>query len=296
MIPPELIRRIRRVEIAARRKVTGRFSGGYLSVFRGQGMEFDDVRAYQPGDDVRSIDWNVTARAGKPYIKRFVVEREMTVLLVLDRSASLAFGTTAQSKASMAAELCTLLAFLAVGNNDRVGLVLATDKVEQYLPPGKGKRHLYRLVRTLLNHTPEHPGTDLAEALRFARRMVPRHSTVFVISDFLQPGGSDRLEKALAQLARRHDTIALTISDPAEYQLPQVGLLRAHDPERGDSVLIDTADPQVQSAFTQATEQARSQWVQRFNRNGIDHVPLSTAVSYVDGLLHFFHRRAQRQR
>lgn len=296
MIPRELLRQVRRIEIAARRKVTTRFAGGWLSTFRGQGMEFEEVREYREGDDVRAIDWNVTARTGHPYVKRFVVEREMTVLLLVDASRSLAFGSRSRTKAGVVSELCSLLAFLAVGNHDRVGLVLATDRVECFVPPGKGKRHLYRVIRELLNHEPEGRGTDLAAALTFASRMAPRHSTLFVVSDFFAPRGGAELERAVANAALRHDTIAISVSDPAEEELPPVGLLEVEDPETGAAVLVDTLDPSVRRAYAERAAAGRTALLRLFSRHGIDHVPLSTAVSYMDALLRFFHQRARRLR
>jgi len=294
VIPRELLKRVRQIEIATRRKVTSQFSGGYLSTFRGQGMEFDEVRAYAPGDDIRNIDWNVTARAGEPFIKRFIVEREMCVLLVVDVSASLAFGTGDTDKAALATELGTLLAFLAIGNGDRVGLLLASDQIERFIPPGKGKKHLYRIIRELFTHEPESNGTDLAQALDFAGRMVPRHSTVFMVSDFLMPTAG--LKKALARLSLRHDAIALSVSDPRESIMPSLGLVRVRDPETGESVVVDSADPQFRADFAAAERARRDAMWALLGRYGIDRVPLSTGVSYMKPLMKFFQARARRLR
>jgi len=295
VIPRELLKRIRRIEIATRRKVTSRFAGGYLSTFRGQGMEFDDVRQYQPGDDIRHIDWNVTARAGEAYVKRFVVEREMTVVLVVDVSGSLAFGSGAQGKGELVNELCTLLAFLAIGNGDRVGLVLASDRVEVYIPPAKGKNHLYRVIRALLTHEPEHTGTDLGAALAFVLKVIPRHATVFLASDFLL-GVGDGFARALGRLARRHDAIAVSITDPAEMELPAAGLVTVRDPEGAGVTVVDIADPKVRAEAAARTARDREAVRRLFTRHGVDHMPLSTAVSYMEPVLRFFRTRARRLR
>ncbi len=291
----DLLRKIRRVEIATRRKVGGRVSGGYLSTFRGQGMEFDEVREYRPGDEIRSIDWNVTARTGRPHVKRFVVEREMTVLVVVDLSASLAFGTGPQRKAEVAAEVCAVLAAVAVRNHDRVGLLLATDRVEAYLPPGKGQRHLYRVIRTLLSARPEGRGTDLPGALDFALRVAPRHGTLFIVSDLLVPAGP-ALDGALARAATRHDVIAVSVADPAEDGLPDVGLLTAVDPETGGTVVVDTSDPDFRERFRARAEGERAAVMKLLSRHGVDHVPLATDGAYVEPLLRFFEARARRLR
>jgi uncharacterized protein (DUF58 family) len=296
VIPKELLRQVRRIEIATRRKVSSRFAGGYLSTFRGQGMEFDEVREYRAGDDIRAIDWNVTARTGAPYVKRFVVEREMTVLLVVDASASLAFGSGARTKGQVAGELCSLLAALAVRSGDRVGLVRASDRVERYLPPGKGPKHLYRVIRELLAPPRPGSGTDLVAAVDFARRVAPRHSTVFVVSDFLLPPGAPGLERALARAALRHDVIALPVGDPREDDLPAVGLLTAEDPETGRTVVVDTADPAFRAAHRERARAEREALLALLRRHGIDHVPLSTGASYVEPLLRFFRTRARRLR
>jgi uncharacterized protein (DUF58 family) len=294
MIPRELLKRVRQIEIAARRKVTTQFAGGYLSTFRGQGMEFDEVREYAPGDDIRNIDWNVTARAGHPFIKRFIVEREMCVLLVVDISGSLGFGSGEVSKSKLVTELATLLAFLAIGNGDRVGLLLASDRVEHFIPPGNGKKHLYRVIREMFTHQRQSTGTDLGAALDFACRMVPRHSTVFVVSDFLMP--AEGLEKPVARLSKRHDAIAVSISDPREMEIPSMGLLRVTDPETGESVTVDSSDPVFQRDFSAAERQRRDAVWRLLTRHGIDRVPLSTAVSYMTPLMKFFHTRARRLR
>ncbi len=295
MIPRELLKRVRQIEIAARRKVTSRFAGGYLSTFRGQGMEFDEVREYAPGDDIRNIDWNVTARTGHPFIKRFVVEREMTVLLVVDVSGSLSFGSGSKRKEQIVTELCTLIAFLAVGNGDRVGLLLVSDRVEHYIPPGKGKKHLYQITRELFTHQPRSTGTDLAAGLQFLARVAPGHSPAFVVSDFLLEV-TEALEKALARTALRHDAIAVSVTDPREEQLPPVGLLALRDPEDGHPTVVDTLDPALRQDFKRQMAGQRESVNRLLKRYGIDRVPLSTTVSYMAPLMKFFRTRSRRLR
>jgi len=296
VIPKELLKQVRRIEIATRRKVTTRFAGGYLSTFRGQGMEFDEVREYRPGDEIRAIDWNVTARTGQTHVKRFVVEREMSVLLVVDASASLGFGSGERTKGEVATELATLLAALAVRSQDRVGLVLATDRVERYVPPGKGPRHLYRVIRELVTHRRAGTGTDLGAALDFARRVAPRHSTVFLVSDFVLPEDTHALERSLAHAALRHDLIAISVDDPREADLPAVGLLAVEDPESGRTTVVDTGDPAFRAAHRERVAERRAALLRLFARHGVDHVPLSTAASTVDPMLRFFQGRARRLR
>ncbi|MDH4230005.1 MAG: DUF58 domain-containing protein [Nitrospirota bacterium] len=299
IIPRELLRRVRRIEIAARRRVTSRLAGGYRSAFRGQGMEFEDVRPYQAGDDVRAIDWNVTARTGQAHVKRFVVERETAVVAVVDISASVGFGSGPRSKQEVAAELCALMAFVAVGNQDRVGLVLAADTVRAVVPPGKGRRHLYRVIRELLRTPPPTPGTatGLAGALETAVRVVPRHSVLLLVSDFqLDAAARAAFDQALGRAARRHDVIAVCVTDPAESELPPVGLVSVADPESGAVALVDTASPRVRQTYA-AEYAARQREVRRlFTRHRVDRVDLSTTAPYVEDLLRFFHTRARRLR
>lgn len=295
----ELLKRIRQLEIATRRKVGGRVAGGYLSTFRGQGMEFDEAREYQPGDEVRTIDWNVTARTGRPHVKRYVVEREMTVVVLVDLSASLGFGSGAKSKADVAAEVCAVLAAVAVRSQDRVGLVLATDQVEAYVPPGKGQRHLYRVLRTLLTTRPAGKGTDLAAALDFTLEVTPRHGTLFLVSDLVVPADPAReraLERALGRAALRHDVIAVSVADPLEADLPAVGLLTAADPETGETVLVDTDDPAFRAAYRARAEAERAATFKMLARHGVDHVPLGAEGDWMTPLLRFFETRARRLR
>ncbi|HYW68387.1 MAG TPA: DUF58 domain-containing protein, partial [bacterium] len=235
MIPQEILKKIRRIEIRTRRLVADVFSGEYQSVFKGRGMEFTEVREYLPGDDIRSIDWNVTARTGTPYIKKFEEERELTIMFVVDASGSGAFGSVSRFKAELAAELCAVLAFSATRNNDRVGLVMFSDRIEKVVPPQKGRRHVLRVVRELLYSTPEGTGTDIPMALDYLANVVRRHAVVFLVSDF-QTSGYDR---ALAVANRRYDLIAVDVSDPREQELPRVGLVELEDAETGERISVD---------------------------------------------------------
>src|SRR6202165_1670653 len=236
MLPREVLRQIRRLQLRARRAVEDMLGGEYHSVFKGAGVAFEEVREYQPGDDIRAIDWNVTARMGHPFIKRFIEERELTVLLVVDESGSQQFGTRLQQKREVAAELAAVLAFSAISNNDRVGLVQFTDRVERFVPPRKGTRHVLRLIRDVLFFQPQRRGTSLREGLDYLNRVLHRRAIIFLLSDFL-----DRdFEGALKRTGRRHDLIAVRISDPREEELPAVGLLELEDAETGERLLLDT--------------------------------------------------------
>ena len=235
-VPPEILRQVKLLELRTRGLVNSLFTGEYHSVFKGQGMEFAEVREYQPGDDVRSIDWNVTARMGKPYVKRYIEERELTVMLAVDLSGSERFGTRARFKSELASELAAVLAMSAIRNNDRVGAVLFTDRIEHVVPPRKGRRHALRVMRDLLAFEPEGRGTDLAGALEYAGRMLKHKAIIFVVSDFQ----SADLEQPLKLLAQRHDVVAVTVDDPSEQHLPDIGLARFVDPETGYVLDVDT--------------------------------------------------------
>jgi uncharacterized protein (DUF58 family) len=225
MIPKEILKKIRRLQIVTNRVVSDVFAGEYLSVFKGRGMEFNEVREYQPGDEERDIDWNVTARMGRPFVKKFVEERELTVMLLVDASASSRFGTRDRFKSELAAELCAVLAFSAIRNKDRVGLVIFTDRIEKFVPPGKGSRHVLRVIREVLYFRPQGRGTDISLALDYLNRVIRRRSVVFLVSDFLAAG----FERALRVSARRHDLVALLVRDPREEELPPAGLVRLED-------------------------------------------------------------------
>ena len=292
MLPKEIIAKIRRLEIRTGRIVNELFAGQYESVFKGRGMEFDEVREYLPGDDIRSIDWNVTARTGHPYVKKFVEERELTIMLLVDASASQGFGTRTQAKVDMAAELSGVLAYTAIKNNDRVGALLFTDRVEQFIPPAKGTTHLSRILRDVLYAKPAGRGTDLNPPLDFINEVLKRQCIVFVISDFY----TDGYERALAVTNKRHDVIAFEVHDPAEVALPSVGYIALEDPERNRSRLVWAGSSSARQAFARANEQTRLERRDLFRRLGVDHIELSTDRSYVEPLLGFFRMRAARFR
>lgn len=292
MLPREVIRQIRRLQLTARRAVEDLLGGEYHSVFKGTGIAFEEVREYQPGDDIRTIDWNVTARMGHPFIKRFIEERELTVLLAVDCSGSQQFGTRAQQKREVAAELAAVLAFSAISNNDRVGLVQFTDRIERFLPPRKGTRHVLRIIRDVLFYQPEHRGTSLREGLDFLNRVLHRRTIVFLLSDFL-----DRdFESSFKRTGRRHDLIAIRISDPREEDLPAVGLLELEDAETGERLLLDTNSAAVRNAFRVAAEQRRSALIQLARQARVDLIEVSTDGRHLDALIRFFRLRERRLR
>jgi uncharacterized protein (DUF58 family) len=292
MLPREVLRQIRRLQLKARRAVEDLLGGEYHSVFKGSGIAFDEVREYQPGDDIRTIDWNVTARMGHPFIKRFIEERELTVLLVVDESGSQQFGTRMQQKREVAAELAAVLAFSAISNNDRVGLVQFTCKVEQFVPPRKGVRHVLRLIRDVLFYHPRETGTSLTEALDTVNRVLRRRSIVFLLSDF-----QDRnYENAFKRAGRRHDLIAVHISDPHEEALPAVGLVEVEDAESGVRLLLDTDSAAVREAYRAAAAGRRESVRQLTRSAGCDLIEVSTDGSHLDALIRFFRMRERRQR
>lgn len=295
-VPREVLRQVRQIELRTRGLVTSIFGGEYQSVFRGQGMEFSEVREYEPGDDVRNIDWNVTARSGHPYVKKHVEERELTVLLLVDLSGSEQFGTRGRFKAELAAELAAVLALSAVRNNDRVGLLIFTDAVEHVVPPRKGRRHALRLVRDVLAFSPRGRGTDAAGALDYAARLLAHRGIIFLISDFAPAaatGASDveRWEKTLRLVSRRHDVVGISITDPAEMVLPDAGLVAVEDPETGEYAYVDTSSESVREAFEDALEGERAATRRLFRRLGVDTIEVRTDESYVRPLLAFFRRR-----
>ncbi len=292
MLPREVIRQIRRLQLKARRAVEDLLGGEYHSVFKGTGIAFEEVREYLPGDDIRTIDWNVTARMGHPFIKRFIEERELTVVLVVDCSGSHQFGTRAQQKREVAAELAAVLAFSAISNNDRVGLVQFTDRIERFLPPRKGTRHVLRLIRDVLFYQPEHRGTSLREGLDFLNRVLHRRTIVFLLSDFL-----DRhFESAFKRTGRRHDLIAIRISDPSEEELPAVGLLDLEDAETGQRLLVDTGSATVREAFQSAAQRRRMALHQLARQSRVDLIEVSTDGGHLDALIRFFRLRERRMR
>jgi uncharacterized protein (DUF58 family) len=291
MVPKEILRKVRQIQIRTRHMVSDLFAGSYHSVFKGQGMEFHEVREYVPGDDIRAIDWNVTARMGHPFIKKFVEERELTVMLAVDVSGSLNFGGGAQFKKDLAAEISALLAFAAIQNNDRVGLMLFTDEVEHFLPPRKGTRHVLRVIRDALYFQPRHRGTRLATALTHLNRIVTRRSVVLVVSDFLD----DQFRTALTVAARRHDVIAVVIEDPREHTWVSAGVVEWEDAETGQRHLVDTSDRATRSALNRNQEARRQFRDQQLRAAGVDVIRLSTGEPYAPALVKFFRQRERRR-
>ena len=291
-VPPEILRQVKLLELKTRGLVNSLFTGEYRSVFKGQGMEFSEVREYQPGDEVRSIDWNVTARMRKPYVKRYIEERELTVMLAVDLSGSERFGTRARFKSELASELAAVLAMSAIRNNDRVGAVLFTDRIEHVVPPRKGRRHALRLMRDLLAFEPVGRGTDLAAALEYSGKMLTHKAIIFVVSDFQ----SADLEQPLKLLAQRHDVVAVTVDDPSEQVLPDIGQARFVDPETGVTIDVDTSDEKVRTRFAEAVAEELSARKRLLRRLAIDEIPVSTEGGVVDPLIKFFRTRETRSR
>lgn len=287
----DLQHKIRHIQITARKAVSDILAGEYHSVFKGRGMEFDEVRPYQPGDDVRTIDWNVTARTGEPHIKRYVEERELTILFVVDLSASGAFGSGGRLKNEVAAELCGLLAFAAIRNNDKAGLIAFSDDIELFIPAKKGPRHALRLVRDILHLRPRGRGTDLNAALNYLARVQKKRAVLFLISDFRAPDFS----KALRATARRHDVIAISITDRAELTLPKAGLLRLVDNESGQVRVIDTSSATVRRRYQALAAERRADLARFLKKQAIDHIPLVTDDDYVVDLVRFFRARERRR-
>lgn len=283
----ELARKVRLLEIHTRHLVNDVFSGEYSSVFKGRGIEFAEVREYQPGDDVRTIDWNVTARRGTPYVKRFEEERELTVVLAVDGSASTRFGTRGQLKRERAAEVAAVLGLAANRNNDRAGALLFAEGVETYIPPRKGKTHVLRLVRDILSFDPPARGTDLASAVEFLARVLHRRSVIFLLSDFFDEGW----ERPLTALAVRHDVVALTLEDRRDRELPDVGLVEVVEPESGGRRWLDTGSARVRRAYAEAYRGAAGARRAAFQRAGIDAVAIDTQEDWVEPLRRFFEVR-----
>ena len=290
MLTREQLRTVRKIQIRTSHLVSDLFAGQYQSAFRGRGMEFAEVRLYQPGDDVRTIDWNVTARSGTPHVKRFAEERELTVMLLVDASASTLFGSVRETKRALATELSAVLAFSAITNNDKVGLVLFSDRIELALPPRKGTRHVLRVIRELLSIRPAGRGTNLALALEHLAHVAKRRCVVFVVSDFLDP----HCRTALRVAARRHDLVAVTLDDPRERELPAVGLVELEEAESGARRVVDTGDARVRAAFARAAAEARRERARVLRGADVDVVEVDTARPYADALLRFFRRRERR--
>lgn len=290
MIPKEILRKVRQIEIRTNRLVESVLGGEYNSAFRGRGMEFEEVREYQPGDEIRTIDWNVTARAGAPFVKTFREERELTVVTLVDVSPSERFGSGAQQKIELAAEFSAVIAFSAIRNGDKVGTILFTDEVEKYIPPKKGKKHVLRVIRELLTFRPESQGTDVEEALRFLAKVIRRRATVFLISDFL----ADNFEKALAAVRGKHDVIAVRTSDPREATLPDVGLVTLQDAETGEVVVADSRSARVREMFQSRSAELRTRQDDLLRSLEIDELEITTGKPYIRELSNFFRMREKK--
>ncbi len=292
MFSREILRQIRRLQLRARRAVEDPLGGAYRSVFKGAGIAFEEVREYQPGDEIRSIDWNVTARMGHPYIKRYVEERELTVMLLVDASASMGFASTSVSKRDVVAEITALLALCAVSSNDKIGLAMITEAVEHFVPPRKGSRHAFRLIRDLFGNRSAGARTNLSAGLDFVNKVLHRRALIFVCSDFLDSG----YEQTMKRVARKHDVVAVAVDDPRERSLPGVGLVEMFDPESQCAFTVDTSDPSFQKAHGEQAgvrRQAFQKWTQA---HGIDVLSVSNEGRHLDALMRFFQQRQRRLR
>ncbi|HNV23911.1 MAG TPA: DUF58 domain-containing protein [Candidatus Omnitrophota bacterium] len=300
MIPKDLFKKIRQIEISTNRLVTDVFAGQYHSVFKGQGIEFDEVREYHHGDDVRFIDWNVTARTGKPHIKKFVEERELSVMILVDASMSCRFGTVQQLKSSMAAEIAAILAFSAIRNHDKVGLIIFTDKIEKFIPPRKGTSHVLRVIREILYFKPQGRLTDISLALDYLHKVTTRKTVVFLISDFMMFHSENNkkieylFKKDLSIANRKHDMIAITLNDPKENSLPDAGLVAFKDAETGEEIIVDSADKNIRNLFEETSRLRQESRKDLFISTGVDHIDISTDRPYTKSLVRFFKERQKR--
>lgn len=290
MIPREVLKQIRRIEIRTKRLVNDLFSGEYHSTFKGQGMEFEEVRQYEPGDDIRLIDWNVTARTGFPHIKKFREERELSVVLMVDASSSGRFGTRERFKSETAAELAAVLAFAAIKNNDKVGMIIFTDRIEKFIPPQKGRHHVLRLIREILYFEPEGSGTEIGDALEYLSKVIRRQSVVFLISDFLS---SDFL-KPLQIASNKHDLVAVRITDPREIAFEGLGLVELEDAETGEIIVIDSSSKAFQREFAAKVEEDVGELSRTFRRINLDLINIRTDQPYIVPLINFFEARSRR--
>ncbi|MEM7414631.1 MAG: DUF58 domain-containing protein [Gemmatimonadota bacterium] len=291
MIPREILKQVRRIEISTKGLVNEVFSGEYHSVFKGRGMNFAEVREYQYGDDIRSIDWNVTARSGTPFVKIFEEERELTVMLVVDVSASGEFGSRERLKSEVAVEICALMAFSAIKNNDKVGLIIFSDRIEKFVPPRKGRRHVLRVLRELLYHEPESRGTDVTVALEYLTHVQRKKAVTFLVSDFRDDG----FERALSIAGRRHDLIAVRLSDQREQELPPLGYLELEDPESGERIVVNTSSADFREAFQRRVADRRTALDSALRRSKVDVIEIDPGEPYVKPLMRFFQERARRQ-
>lgn len=291
MLTKELLKKIRRIQIYTSRLVNDMLAGAYHSTFKGRGIEFDEVREYQPGDEIRTIDWNVTARVGRPFVKKFVEERELTVMLMVDASSSGQFGSKGRLKTEYAAELCSMLAFSAIKNNDKVGLVIFTDRVEKYIPPKKGKRHVLHVISEILSFKPGHTGTDIASGIEFFNSIGKKRTVTFLVSDFIAEG----YERALQIANKRHDMIAVVIQDPREREFPRLGLIELEDAETGESLLVDSSDPGFQKGVRVFSGKEASARDKFFRQIDLDVIHVETGTSYVEPFMRFFRTRETRR-
>jgi uncharacterized protein (DUF58 family) len=291
MIPQELISQIRKIQIYTSRMVNTSFAGQYESVFKGRGIQFDEVREYTPGDDIRTIDWNVTARTGRPYIKRYVEEREMTIIFAVDLSASGQFGTVNKTKNELAAEFCAVLAFAATKNNDKTGLLIFTDGIDLYIPPKKGSSHVLRLIRELLYFQPKRKKTDIGSAMDYLGRVVRKRATIFLVSDFL---GTD-FSKSVSLLNNRHDVIAVSVADRAERSLPKAGLIEFVDAETGKTIIVDTSSRAFREQYEKKSHNRFEELKSTLRKINVDCINISTDKPYIQDLIGFFRMRQRRQ-
>lgn len=296
MVPKEIIKKIKKIHIRTGRTVNTLMAGQYKSVFRGTGMEFEEVREYAPGDDVKSIDWKVSARLGRPFVKRYREERELIIMLLVDLSASGRFGTQESSKQEMAAETAAILAFNAIRNNDKVGAILFTDQVERYIPPQKGSGHVWRVIKEIFAHQPQHTGTDVSEAVSFLGRVCRKRSVAFVISDFILPKGKAIVDRQVRSTARKHELINILISDPGDFVLPPGGIITARDLESGTLINLDAFHAKTRAAFEKRQYDAYSRIRDEFKTADLDCIEINTAASAADKLTQYFRYREHRKR
>lgn len=299
MIPKEIFQKVRQIEITTSRLVTDVFAGQYHSIFKGQGMEFEEVREYQFGDDIRFIDWNVTARTGKAHIKKFVEERELTVMIMVDASLSCRFASVNQLKSQLSAEIAAVLALSAVGNNDKVGLIIFTDKIEKFIPPRKGRKHVLRVIREVLYFQPEGKSTDMVSALEYLSKVTKHKTICFCLSDFFpgeqaQLSAEEALPKALTVANKRHDFIPITLNDPRELELPDCGILQLQDAETGKEFWVDSTDEKVRKAYRDNNRQRLQARERLFRRIGMDAVDIFTDQPYAETLIKFFLKRKRK--
>ena len=290
MIPKEIIKKIRQIHIKTNYVVNDVFAGEYESAFRGRGMEFEEVREYMPGDDIRDIDWNVTARFGHPFVKVYREERELTIILLVDVSASCAFGTQQQFKQELSAEIASVLTFAAIKSNDKVGLIIFSDQIEKFIPPKKGANHVWRVIKELLGHKPVSGKTDIALALNYLNRVIRKKSVVFLISDFI----ADGYEKPLKITGKKHDLVSICITDPRELELPKTGLVELQDAESGEKILIDCSDKNFRKNYKKFSTDRLKKTFDIFKSGGVNYIDIRTDVAYVDPLIKFFKMREKR--